>query len=1067
MTLPRDIRDFKNKYNFGNIPLDRRTKEYKNFVSDLGIRNAREFNNFLRKYIKANKPILDRKRFLELTKDYPTNINFKNLIDTNQSKNEYKKYLRKAFSKYSQINITNPKNYVMFSINGNDYRPLNDNNYMNILNTINLDEIEIKEIKKFVKFSETEYDTIFNINFIDNIESIDFQIMEKQEKRKKKEGALFPYFNNQIIDLKRYQIYKKDDVKEYNENCFVYAMRLLGLDMNSLEYIKSFIKSSHLSKTDVKKIAETLNITIEINEIRNDETHNKSRSTVYNKGMKDNYKLCLFENHYFIYDDKTDYTSYSIINHKDIKHRNEWNYIYKSNYDKDKNRTINSLKLISLMIENKDYWFSLISFEDLDYSECMNCPKMPYYNGLDYDTNTATNEIIYTDKDKSSKYYNDYDLVYIDFETYKDKDNNHIPYVLCAYICDINGKLIDTVNYTGIDCGLKLLNKLKNNAILYAHNAKYDYNFLIRHLTYIKSEIKNGGSFKELKGGYHNKKIVIRDTYSYINMKLDKMPKCFMTQEEQKGIKKEIIPYDLYNEERVKRRLIPVEEIRPFLDESKMNEMIKNAKEWNCYIEDGDRSQIEIVIYSIKYCMMDVKILYSCFNRFRETCIEKFEMDVINYITISSFVDAYFKKSGCYQGCFQLGLNVKEFIMKSIVGGRVMTSNNKKWLIEDKILNDFDAVSLYPSAMKRLEGFLLGTPKVVKDLDYNKLKNYDGYFVEIKIKSIGIKRDFPLSSYINENGVRDWNNEMEDKMIVVDKTTLEDLIEYQKIEFEIVRGYYFDNGFNTKITEIISYLFDMRKKLKKEGNPMEIVYKLMMNSAYGKTIQKDIEKKSVFFNDKEKKDVYVSRNYNIINQIIEYEENKWRIETLEASGLHYNACHIGSSILSMSKRIMNEVMTTAEDNGIKIYYQDTDSIHLEDKDIDKLKSVYEDKYKRTLIGKDLGQFHSDLEIKGAKDVYSTGLIALGKKTYIHRKEGYDENGNKINEYHIRMKGINESGIDYYCNSKNIDEWDLYMRLHKGEEVEFDLTAGGDKPIFKFDNKYNVKTLTEFKRKVSF
>ena len=31
----------------------------------------------------------------------------------------------------------------------------------------------------------------------------------------------------------------------------------------------------------------------------------------------------------------------------------------------------------------------------------------------------------------------------------------------------------------------------------------------------------------------------------------------------------------------------------------------------------------------------------------------------------------------------------------------------------------------------------------------------------------------------------------------------------------------------------------------------------------------------------------------------------------------------------MSKRIMNEVMCTAEDLDIKIFYQDTDSMHIE------------------------------------------------------------------------------------------------------------------------------------------
>ena len=38
----------------------------------------------------------------------------------------------------------------------------------------------------------------------------------------------------------------------------------------------------------------------------------------------------------------------------------------------------------------------------------------------------------------------------------------------------------------------------------------------------------------------------------------------------------------------------------------------------------------------------------------------------------------------------------------------------------------------------------------------------------------------------------------------------------------------------------------------------------------------------------------------------------------------------------MSKRIMNKVFSCADDCDIKIYYQDTYSIHLNYKDVDKI-----------------------------------------------------------------------------------------------------------------------------------
>ena len=62
----------------------------------------------------------------------------------------------------------------------------------------------------------------------------------------------------------------------------------------------------------------------------------------------------------------------------------------------------------------------------------------------------------------------------------------------------------------------------------------------------------------------------------------------------------------------------------------------------------------------------------------------------------------------------------------------------------------------------------------------------------------------------------------------------------------------------------------------------------------------------------------------------------------------------------MSKRIMNEVMCLAEDNEIKVYYQDTDSMHLKERDIDTLAAKFKETYGRELIGKEMGQFQARL-----------------------------------------------------------------------------------------------------------
>ena len=132
-------------------------------------------------------------------------------------------------------------------------------------------------------------------------------------------------------------------------------------------------------------------------------------------------------------------------------------------------------------------------------------------------------------------------------------------------------------------------------------------------------------------------------------------------------------------------------------------------------------------------------------------------------------------------------------------------------------------------------------------------------------------------------------------------------------------------------------------------------------------IQKEHDEKTKIISGKKNIETYVSRNYNEIKHITYYDtrekREKARIAVSSGRKAHFNLPHLGGMILSMSKRIMNEVICLAEDNKIDIYYQDTDSIHLKLGDIEKLKLLYSNKYNRVLEGKSLGQFHTDLKME--------------------------------------------------------------------------------------------------------
>ena len=371
------------------------------------------------------------------------------------------------------------------------------------------------------------------------------------------------------------------------------------------------------------------------------------------------------------------------------------------------------------------------------------------------------------------------------------------------------------------------------------------------------------------------------------------------------------------------------------------------------------------------------------------------------------------------------------------------------------------------------------------------VKNKDGYFIEIEIEKVGVKRNFSTMSYVNDEGVRIFSNDMIGKRIFVDKIALEDMIQFQNIEFKIIRGYYFNEGFNTQIKDTIKFLFEERLKLKKQGNKAEMIYKLLMNSGYGKSIMKPIEEEIKIFDDNHKLNVYIGRNYNWVKEYTKLTETKTLLKAIKSLDEHFNIAHVGVSILSMSKRIMNEVMCLGEDLKIDMFYQDTDSIHLFDKDINMLREAYNNKYGRELIGKNMGQFHSDFDGKvytdengniiedkkygkkfgkkiSMKEVYAVNSIFLGKKCYIDQLECIAEDDKIYTDYHIRMKGIPNSCILYTSKKLGYSSpFAMYEDLYKGKTITFDLTENGKKDNFEMNKDYTITTKKKFCRDIKF
>jgi len=141
------------------------------------------------------------------------------------------------------------------------------------------------------------------------------------------------------------------------------------------------------------------------------------------------------------------------------------------------------------------------------------------------------------------------------------------------------------------------------------------------------------------------------------------------------------------------------------------------------------------------------------------------------------------------------------------------------------------------------------------------------FMVEIEITRIGKKLDFPLVCYKNEKDGTNLNidtfdgdedgNLISPVRMVVDNIYFEDLINFQEITCEVLHGYWYDgcNGSDAGrspctrdycLSKFINLLFNERKRLKSIKNPLQNCEKLIMNSIYGKMIEKQHDRELVF-----------------------------------------------------------------------------------------------------------------------------------------------------------------------------------------------------------------------------
>ena len=940
-----------------------------------------------------------------------------------------------------------PTRLVSSSVNSNKIITLSDTN-LNELSNIN--ELTYQE-----NGSDMEYiQDIINNDGVITISNVVVDFLNDNE------GEFFKYFNMTHYDFNRYDI-RKEGAMKYSKNCLLIALENGGLSVEKCNRFKSITKNGIIPTCKLNAICKELDICIDIRKLITNRDNTNHKQMVFGDKTKEKFKMGLIDNHYFIYE-KTNNTRYSLEHYETIKDIKNCNTIagfhVSGSYKKDKSKFINSFDVVKILLEQKDKLLKPIPYDLIT--------RTPYFEAqmnsddlveIEFD-DLKTNLIVKTD---NIEHY----IVYFDFETLT--KGKHVPYLLCCITQE--GK---TKTFEGAECGMYFINwlkKLKKKKIqLVAHNLKYDFSFIweyIFHLTPIISGnrlIGGGGLIRINKSEFIE--VVFQDSYNLISCKLSDFGDMF-----QLDNRKEFMPYSAYTEKNLSCKSISLKKVyksKEFKTQEDKDLFYNNCVEWDCIMMNGNKVYIDIVKYSKQYCKIDCKVLKGGYEKFREQIETVCDLDIKNYCTSASLANDFMIREGVYDGCFKISGVVRAFIQKCVYGGKVMTRRNEKFSINTNTA-DYDCTSEYPSAMAEMKGVLMGSPKLLHKEQLNKefLDSVDGYFVKVLCNNNSSKKlDFPMLSIVDENGIRQYTNETQNRFFYLDKTMVEDAINFIGLDFTYICGYYYNEGRNPQIRTTIRHLFEQRLKMKKVKNPIQSVYKLLMNSAYGKSLLKPIDTNAnVINNDKLEK--YIAKHYNFIKEIVPLNSKVSHVKLINPINKHYNNCYFGVEVLSMAKRIMSRVMITAEDLKIPMYYTDTDSIHIDYDGVEKLETEYEKRFNKVLKGKNLGQFHIDFDLKGAEShtIKSVKSIYLGKKCYLDMLEGYDKKGNKITGEHLRMKGIPNRCLNYYADKLyNGSVYDMYKDLLDGQAIEFDLLCEDNAIKFAYQG-FDVKSLGYYKK----
>lgn len=886
-------------------------------------------------------------------------------------------------------------------------------------------------------------DSDFDLDQLLDVDHVEVEWVDMNSKHHRK-NQFFRYFTDIDYNLDKYQVYSKDmgdnlqyytyssvdDKKKANSRvksmdkainapCFIYALQQAGLKQSIIEQVAGEMTSSEISTAAIKRIADQLKLNLELTVYSIKKCGELNNNKYQFAGEGSLIRLASVADHVFV--NELTNISQAACDYPEFIQHPTWPSINRRNgraSSKPSTSFMTSGALIARL-----YYIHLNRLTPITMEAAPSLQSNKYFKVTklvnemiadvrDFKPSEGKVPFSHLDPEIKEIVFEEYETVYFDLETFVLKKSalvtsedvgKHKPYLAAFKIGNE-----DTQYCWGLNCIQEMFEILESrghkNYLMYAHNLGFDFMFIARYLTGFNSSlIQTGTRLKAVSGIRNNTNYMFRDSMAHLNFSLAAIGKMFPLADGM-TLEKESYPHHLVTYDIEALSKISISKVD--------STVIENASR----LDLVKGRYIDLKSYAIHYCKRDVDVLAHCFESYRNMMIQKFDIDVRDHLSTPGLAQDVLAKKNCLSDVKSLSGSLLEFTRRAIVGGRCMTAENKVWHVKEPIM-DFDANSLYPSAQTKeagFKGFAKGAPRIFRGVP----PKHDFYIAEVLITAVGINRSFPLLSIIDEKtGVRNFTNDLIGKTLTLGKQAIEDFIEFQKGEVEFIQGLFWDDGFNDEICKVMPSLYQERQILKDQKNALQEGIKLVLNSSYGKMIQKPItsNRKIIKTDDPSKS---LAKNIHSMISRTRIDEGLYCFEKHKSISNFSSPAHLGVQILDQSKHIMNRVMCLAEDLRCTMWYQDTDSIHIAKKDLKRLCDAFKVKYGYDLDGKGLCQFSSDFK----DDLYATEAYFLGKKLYLDCLS----NGT----FHARMKGIPSRLIT--------EPLKTYQKLFNGSIVKFNL-----------------------------